>query len=128
MKRLALCLGLTTLTLAGFAAGRATAGADDGVTLVVRHTVANFDKWKTGYDGHEAERRKYGWTSATVLTDAGDPTHVVVVGKVKTLAQAKEFANAPALKETMKKAGVVGAPDIAFLKLVIIDTGPAHAK
>ena len=70
MKRLTLCLGLTTLTLAGFAAGRATAGADDGVTLVVRHTVANFDKWKTGYDGHEAERRKYGWTSATVLTDA----------------------------------------------------------
>ena len=48
MKRLALCLGLTTLTLAGFAAGRATAGADDGVTLVVRHTVANFDRWKIG--------------------------------------------------------------------------------
>ena len=71
MKRLTLCLGLTTLTLAGFAAGRATAGADDGVTLVVRHTVANFDKWKVGYDGHEAERKKYGWTSATVLTDAG---------------------------------------------------------
>ena len=117
-ERLALCLGLTTLTLAGFAAGRATAGADDGVTPVVRHTVANFDKWKTGYDGHEAERRKFGWTSSTVLTDAGDPTHVVVVGKVKSLAQAKDFTNSPSLKETMKKIGVISAPDIAFLKLV----------
>ena len=118
MKRLALGLALTTLTLGGFAAGRATADANDGVTLVVRHTVANFDKWKAGYDGHETVRRKFGWTSATVLTDAGDPTHVVVVGKVKSLAQAKDFTGAPSLKETMKKAGVTSAPDIAFLKVV----------
>ena len=70
------------------------------------------------YDGHEAERRKFGWTSATVLTDAGDPTHVVVVGKVKSLAQAKDFTNSASLKETMKKIGVISAPDIAFLKVV----------
>jgi hypothetical protein len=118
MKRLALCLGLTALTLAGFAAGRATAEADDGVTLVVRHTVANFDKWKVGYDGHEPVRKKFGWTSATVLTEAGDPTHVVVVGKVKSLAQAKDFASSPSLKETMKKIGVISPPDVAFLKVV----------
>jgi len=118
MKRLALCLGLASLTFAAFATGRATADSADGVTLVIRHTVANFDKWKVGYDGNEAARKKFGWTSATVLTEAADPTHVVVVGKVKSLAQAKDFANAPALKETMKKAGVVSAPDIAFLKLV----------
>jgi len=118
MKRLALCLGLASLTLAGFATGRATAEADDGVTLVVRHTVANFDKWKVGYDGNEAARKKFGWTSATVMTDAADPTHVVIVGKVKSLTQAKEFAGAPALKETMKKAGVISAPDFAFLKVV----------
>ena len=118
MKRLALGLCLTTLSLAGFAAGRATAGADEGVTLVVRHTVANFDKWKACYDGHESERRKYGWTSATVLTDAGDPTQVVVVGKVKSLAQAKDFTSSPSLKETMKRIGVISPPDIAFLKLV----------
>jgi hypothetical protein len=117
MKRLALCLGLTALTLAGFAAGRATAEADDGVTLVVRQ-VANFDKWKVGYDGHEPMRKKFGWTSATVLTDAGDPTHVVVVGKVKSLAQAKDFTSSPSLKETMKKIGVISPPDIAFLKVV----------
>ena len=122
MKRLALCLGLTTLTLAGFAAGRATADANDGVTLVVRHTVANFDKWKVGYDGHESERKKFGWTSATVLTDAADPTHVVVIGKVKSLAQAKDFTNSPSLKETMKKIGVISAPDIAFLKMVELKT------
>jgi hypothetical protein len=118
MKRLALCLGLATLALAGFAAGRATAEADDSVTIVVRHTVANFDKWKIGFDGHESVRKKYGWTSSTVLTDAGDPTHVVVVGKVKTLAQAKDFTKAPSLKEVMQKAGVTSAPDIAFLKVV----------
>lgn len=118
MKRLALYLGLATLALTGFAAGRATAEADDSVTIVVRHTVANFDKWKVGYDGHEVVRKKYGWTSASVMTDAGDPTHVVVVGKVKTLAQAKSFTKDPGLKELMQKIGVVSAPDIAFLKTV----------
>jgi hypothetical protein len=118
MKRLALGLGLASLTLAGFAAGRATAEADEGVTLVVRHTVANFDKWKVGYDSHEAVRKKFGWTSATVMTEAGNPTHVVVVGKVKSLAQAKDFTNAPSLKETMQKGGVISAPDIAFLKVI----------
>lgn len=118
MKRLALCLGLTSLALAGFAAGRATAEGEDGVTLVVRHKVANFDKWKTGFDGHEAVRKKFGWTSSTVLTDAGNPTHVVIVGKVKSMAQAKDFTNAPSLKETMQKAGVISAPDIALLKVV----------
>ena len=118
MKRLALCLGLTALTMAGFAAGRATAESDEGVTLVIRHTVANFDKWKVGYDGHESVRRKFGWTSATVLTDAGDPTHVTILGKAKSLAQAKDFTSAPSLKETMKKAGVISPPEIAFLKVV----------
>jgi hypothetical protein len=118
MKRLALALGLATLTLAAFAAGRATAEPDDGVTIVVRHTVANLDKWKVGFDGHESVRRKFGWTAHTVLTDAGDPTHVVIIGKVKTLAQAKDFTKAPSLKETMQKAGVISAPDIAFLKVV----------
>ena len=39
-------------------------------------------------------------------------------GKVKSLAQAKDFTNSPSLKETMKKIGVISPPDIAFLKLV----------
>lgn len=118
MKRLALCLGLTSLTLAGFAAGRATAEGDDGATIVIRHTVANFDKWKVGFDGHESVRKKFGWTSSTVMNEAADPTHVVIVGKVKSLAQAKDFTKAPSLKEAMQKAGVTSAPDITFLKIV----------
>ena len=118
MTRLALLFGIATLTIAGFAAGRATAEGDEAVTIVVRHTVANFDKWKVGYDGHENVRKKFGWTNATVMTDAADPTHVTIVGKVKSLAQAKDFTKAPSLKEVMQKAGVTSAPDVTFLKVV----------
>jgi hypothetical protein len=67
-----------------------------------------------GFAGSVLEAR----ASATVLTEAGDPTHVVVVEKVKSLAQAKDFTNSPSLKETMKKIGVISPPDIAFLKVV----------
>jgi|GEM_PF-812988 len=118
MKRLALSLGIATLSLVGFAAGRATAEGDEGVTIVIRHTVANFDKWKVGYDGHENVRKKFGWTSATVLTEAADPTHVTIVGKVKSLTQAKDFTKVPSLKEVMQKAGVTSVPEIGFLKMV----------
>jgi hypothetical protein len=45
-------------------------------------------------------------------------TALVVIGKVKSLAQAKDFTNSPSLKETMKKVGVISPPDIAFLKVV----------
>ena len=32
----------------------------------VQHTVADYDKWKIGYDGDEPARRASGCTSATV--------------------------------------------------------------
>ena len=91
--------------------------ADEGVTLIIHHKVASFDKWKPGFDGHEASRRKFGWTAHTVLTSVGDPNDVFIVGKVKSAAAAKEFGAQPELKEVMKKAGVVGAPDISLLKV-----------
>jgi hypothetical protein len=117
MKRLVLLLGTLGLVIGAFAAGRSSAMADEGVTLMIHHKVASFDKWKPGFDGHEGTRRKFGWTAHTVLTGVGDPNDVFIIGKVKSAAAAKEFGAQPELKEVMKKAGVVGAPEISLLKV-----------
>jgi len=119
MKRLsALCAGGAIVGIAAFTAGRASVQADEGVTLMVRHTVASYAKWKPVFDAHEGVRKQFGWTSYTLLTDAGDPNHVTILGRIKSAAQAKDFGKAPSLKEAMQKGGVQGPPEVSLLKVM----------
>ena len=80
-------------------------------TLTVRHTVADFDTWKHGFDGHEPSRKQHGCTAHRVLRDGND---VLVIMDFSTAANAQAFASDPNLKEAMRHAGVQGAPDITF--------------
>ena len=73
--------------------------------------------WRRSLGFRKEPRRKFGWTNHTVLTSVGDPNDVFIVGKVRSAAAAKEFGAQPELKEVMKKAGVVGAPEISLLKV-----------
>ena len=101
-----------------FGAGRASIEADEGVTLVVRHKVADFAKWKPVFDAHEDVRKQFGWTSHQVLTEAGDANHVTIIGRIRSAAQAKDFGKSASLKEAMQKGGVQGVPDVTLLKVV----------
>jgi hypothetical protein len=119
MKRVLGLVGVAALVAtASFLAGRASVEADEGVTLVVRHKVASFAKWKPVFDGHEAFRKQSGWTAHEVLADVADPNQVTVIGHIRTATQAKEFGKAPSLKEAMQKGGVQGAPDVTLWKVV----------
>ena len=82
--------------------------------LAVRHTVADYTTWKTGYDHHGASRKEHGVISDQVLQSAEDPNNLLVLLEFGSMADAKAFANDPALKEAMSKAGVIGEPDISF--------------
>ena len=91
---------------------RSTSAA--GATIVVTHKVADFDKWKVGYDATNAWKPKFGWKQGLVLTSDGDRNNVTVVEDFDTLENAKRFASSPDLKAAMSKAGVMGPPDIRF--------------
>ncbi len=80
-------------------------------TLAVRHTVADFDTWKNGFDGHEVSRKQHGCTAHRVLRDGND---VLVLMDFPARGNAEAFAGDPALKAAMQHAGVVGAPDITL--------------
>ena len=83
-------------------------------TLFVRHTVADFGKWKKAYDDFDAERQTMGVTSHGVYQLDENPNDVTVYHEFGTMGAAKAFAASPRLKEVMASAGVQGAPTIWF--------------
>ncbi|HEX3247411.1 MAG TPA: cyclase [Chloroflexota bacterium] len=87
-------------------------------TLFVRHTVADYGKWKQGYDAFDAERRGLGVTSDGVYQLDGNPNDVTVYHEFANMEAAKAFAANPRLREVMSQAGVQGAPDIWFTERV----------
>ena len=80
-------------------------------TLAVRHTVNDFDTWKSGFDGHDAGRRGHGSTGYRVLRDGNA---VLALIEFPDASSAQAFTTDPSLREVMDKAGVVGAPDVSI--------------
>ncbi|MDE3086180.1 MAG: antibiotic biosynthesis monooxygenase [Acidobacteriota bacterium] len=81
-------------------------------TVAVRHKVSDFEGWRTVYEEHGAVRKEHGTTGDLVLRDAQDPDEVLVLTYWPSAAEARAFLEDPSLKETMGRAGVVGAPRI----------------
>lgn len=84
-------------------------------TLLVKHRVANFDKWRSVFDRLEPLREKHGFVAHSVHRDSSDPNVVVIVNRVKEMAEAKNYGASKELHEAMAEAGVQGAPELYFL-------------
>jgi hypothetical protein len=83
--------------------------------VLVRHKVADFAKWKPGYDSHLPARQKAGLKEEHLLRNADDPNEVILLFEADDLQKAKEFAASADLREKMQEAGVADKPDIYFL-------------
>ena len=79
-------------------------------TIAVRHSVADFDTWKVGFDEHEKVRRSHGSTGHQVLRDGND---ILALIEFPDTASAQAFQGDPSLADAMQRAGVVSAPDIS---------------
>ena len=86
--------------------------------VLIRHTVRNFKKWKTGYDAHSTTRKKAGSKGARLFRNVDKPTETVILVKWNRLATARRFAKSRDLRAAMKRLGVMGRPDIYFLEEV----------
>ena len=89
---------------------------------VIRHKVADFAKWKAVYDSHDSARLASGIHSYVIGRNLEDSNMVLVALKVDDMEKAKAFTKDPGLKETMKKGGVTGAPEISFTTVTWQDT------
>lgn len=84
------------------------------IYLMAIQKVEDYDKWKKVFDEHSTERGTMGSKGAEVLRDSTLPNDVVVITKWKDKDAAKKFAGSNDLKNVMKKAGVVGFPELRF--------------
>ena len=87
-------------------------------TMIMQHTVENFETWKKVFDSFAGLRTSSGEISTQVLRDASEPNKVTVINRWDSLANAQKFTHSPELRAAMEKAGVVGQPVIAFLNEV----------
>ena len=85
-------------------------------TMIIKHQVNDYHKWKTVFDEMKKTRREYGWTGHEIYREDTNLNLVVVVNKMKTLEQAKAYGQSAALREAMQKSGVTGTPEIYYMR------------
>ena len=83
--------------------------------ILLRHKVADFDKWKPQFEDHRWAREAASLKDLYLWRNEGDPTEIVLLFEASDLAQAKEFLGSSGLKEKMHEDGVEGVPDIVYL-------------
>jgi len=85
-------------------------------TLLVRHTVKDYSKWKSVYDDFDTFRKKNGVRGARVLRNTTKLNELVVIHEFDDMDKARRFVNSKELKEAMHRGGVTGTPDVYFLR------------
>jgi heme-degrading monooxygenase HmoA len=83
--------------------------------FLVMHTVEDYKKWKVAFDGDAANRKAGGGKGGTLFRNADNPNNIVILWEWESAEKARAFAQSPALRETMQRAGVVGMPTMIFL-------------
>jgi hypothetical protein len=90
--------------------------------MIVRHKVADYEKWKTGYDGHDSSRLANGLHNYVIARGTDDPNTVLIALRMDDVVKAKAFSASKDLKDRMTKLGVKGPPVIDYLEAVMNDT------
>ncbi len=90
--------------------------------MTVKHKVANYAKWKPGYDSGDSLRAANGLHSYVIARGVEDSNLLLVAMRMDNVDKAKAFAGSPDLKEAMKKHGVASTPEIDYLHSVMNDT------
>jgi hypothetical protein len=87
------------------------------VYIHVRHRVADYARWREGYDEHAPARQAGGEIGeAQVMRNVEDPNEVVILLGWSDLKKARAFIQSVSLKEAMQLAGVQGSPEVRFLE------------
>jgi heme-degrading monooxygenase HmoA len=84
--------------------------------MFVRHTVENYEAWKSVFDSGVDMRKRNGEKSHRIMRQENGSSEVFALFKWDSLDNARNFASSSELREAMAKAGVVGKPEIYFLE------------
>ena len=84
------------------------------VTVIVSLKVAEFSKWKAGFDAHAEDRAEAG-LNAVAHQNIDDPDNAIVIVTAPSKEAFLAFFTRPETQEMQKKAGVLGPPEIKFI-------------
>jgi hypothetical protein len=84
--------------------------------LLVRHTVEDYARWKTAFDGDAGVRKAGGSLGGRWFRSADNPNELVVLLEWSSVEKARQFAQSDDLHAAMQRAGVTGRPDVYFLE------------
>ena len=85
---------------------------------VITHKVADFDKWKAGFDGHMEQRKGAGILGHHVSRDMEDANLVTVYMPMNETEKFTAMLGSDDMKKAMTEAGVQGEPTITMIKPV----------
>jgi len=86
------------------------------VHVLVRHKVADYAKWKEVFDSHLNVRKHAGETGFHLFHNTDDARDIFILLDWQSADEARKFMTSDELRNTMAKAGVVGAPEIQYLE------------
>lgn len=85
-----------------------------------RFKVGNYDNWYSGFSSPEgvSMRKEAGAKSYRIFQAEDDPNHVVILLEWDSLDNARKYFQSEKLKEAQKDSGILGPPEMFFLKEV----------
>jgi quinol monooxygenase YgiN len=82
---------------------------------LIRHRVADFDAWKSVYDGFAPIQAEHGVHAHQVLRSIENPNDVIVTHAFDSREAARAFFAMPELQEAMSEGGVdADSVDISY--------------
>ena len=85
------------------------------ITVLIRHKVADFTKFKPAFDSAFQFRQTNGVESYKMFRNLHDANDVTVMLSFPSADDAQKFVASDALRTRMKEGGVVGEPTIQLL-------------
>jgi quinol monooxygenase YgiN len=87
------------------------------VYVNLRLNVADYARWRAGFDANDANRMAAGSTGVNqVYQDVDNPNNVTLVLEWDNADNAKKFLNDPMLKKAMDATGVSGPPAVVAVQ------------
>jgi heme-degrading monooxygenase HmoA len=83
--------------------------------VMVKHTVADYARWKPIFDADGANREIAGSQGGQLLRSADDPNEVVILFEWD-LEKARQYSQSEEVRAKMQEAGVLDPPDFYFLE------------
>lgn len=85
-------------------------------SVLIKHTVEDYDSWKPVFDDHATTRMEYGSKGYRLLKGSETDDEIVLLFEWDSAENARRFLEESDVKDVMERGGVVGEPEIHFLE------------